>query len=156
MIDGILIAIFGFSTMFAALSMPLALEFEGAQAFMIGPGFLPAIFGGVLGVLGLIRGVCAYKKRSGGASIQSSVLVKNRQKIVRYLVLTVIFTVFVFSIGTLPFRVITFGYFAVFYIFMYFDDIKRIGTAGKIACLSIGSTLFLAYLLPAMLQIPLP
>ena len=156
MIDGILIALFGFATMFASLSMPLALEFEGVQAFMIGPGFLPVIFGGVLGMLGLIRAVYGYKNGTGGTLIAAFGVARNRQKIIRYLLLTLIFIGFVFSIGRLPFRAVTFGYFVVFYIFMYFDDIKRISVIGKIAALSIGSTLFLAFLLPAMLQIPLP
>lgn len=156
MIDGIVIVIIGFATMFAALSMPLAIEFDGIQAFMIGPGFLPALFGLILGILGLLRFYTSYKNRQPGKPIVNLAISDNYSKIVNYIILIIIFSAFVFSIGKFPFWLIIFVYFSVFYIYMYYKDITKMATIGKVALLSVGSSFLLSYVLPAVLQITLP
>jgi len=156
MFEGIVIGIIGLVVTVIALFMPHALEFKGILAFMIGPGFLPAMFGALLAFLALLLILGERKKIKTVKSSAADSKKANGSKTSTYIILVLIFAFYVLCIGKISFTVLTFIYFSAFYAFNYKDQLFKLKKVLKVAVLSVSATFFLAYVLPSVLQIPLP
>lgn len=159
MIEGIVIGLFGLFALVGALMMPHALEFKGVMGFMIGAGFLPAVISATIVVLSVLL-ICSERKNRQiapkPAAAPSTPAPDRRSRISGFLIQLGIFALFIFLMGDVPFLMLTFAYFIVFYVFAYRRELPRMKSVLKVLTLSIGATFFLAYLLPTFLQMPLP
>jgi len=137
------------TSIFVALES-LRMPQRGPIPFVTSPGFFPFLLGVVLLLLSLF---VLFDTTRGGGYRQLRVWIRDilkSQKFRRLFSIVLLTGGYVLLLGKVPFAVATMAYF--FGIFTYL----RVGGPIYIAIYSLGFSLFVAYVLPKLFEMPLP
>lgn len=160
MLEAVVIAIIGLVAIEEALRLPRAQEFEGILAYMIGPGFMPFLLGVVL--IGLAIALVLRERRqrraSGGSRGPSlgERIRAGRSAIGTYAGIVGILLFYVLMLGRMPFHWLTLLFFLLFYGFNYAERLRSIRGLVQVGALAAAATTFVAYVMPMLLNMPLP
>ncbi|MFA5027187.1 MAG: tripartite tricarboxylate transporter TctB family protein [Candidatus Methylomirabilota bacterium] len=160
MLEAVVIGLIGMLAIGEAVRLPHAQEFSGVLAYLIGPGSMPFMLGAVL--IGLSLALVERERRlrrasgeSGGPSLLAR-LSAARSSVGMYLAIAGVLLFYVLLLGTLPFPVLTLLFFLLFYGVNYAEQLRTPRVLLRVAVLSVVATVFIAYVMPLSLSMPLP
>lgn len=151
--DAILFA-FGVYVFIVSIKMPTQILSGGL--WYVAPGVFPALMGALLCILTAFQALSAYrklrKKKAAGAVSKNEK--KSKEYVINFLVIAILLCSYIFLLGVVPYRIITFVFLAAS---MLFYDTKHTWKHILIDLVVSGATtLIVAFAFESLAKIPLP
>lgn len=152
-IEGGIIVLIGIFIIISSLNLPNnPVQIGGWVGFVTEARFLPLVIGVMVTLLG-IRMIIDKRGNTDYLNLLTIIVNMHKNLLVKRLTVVIGITlIYIILIGIIPFAIATFIYFALTIVYINFGKLRLV----KLFVISAVFTVFIAYLLPAVLKIPLP